>query len=180
MLRLNGKPKFISITAVLALNLCCWEAASGWDNKPRENDASVVELPVAFETNARGDLSEVYVDSDDKVSLRVSLASGFIQFAADNCPTIQIDKRTPVHHQPAGDNCQVSPQAVTVNLGDIVDKLIVSLPLHRLMNGSELAVRFVTASGEYREATFALRNSKTAIQSALGSDVEVRPSLDET
>ena len=180
MRQLSAKLRLVAAPALAGFTLWCAQAAIAWDTKPRDEQNAVIEMPVAFETNKRGDLSEVFLDSDDKVSLRVTLAPGFIQFAADNCPTVQVDDRTPVHHQAAGDNCVVYPQFVSLNLGDIVDDLIVSLPLHRLMNGSQLAVRFVTASGEYRQALFSLRNSKQAIQAALGADVEVKPNLDDT
>ena len=160
--------------------LCCFTPSQAWENSSRDGEADVVGLPIAYETNSRGDRSEVFRDSDDKVNLRITLAAGFIQFAASNCPTIQVDERVPVHHSPAGENCAVGAQEVTISLGDIVDNLIISLPLHRLMNGSQVAARFVTSSGEYREAKFSLRNSKQAIQAALGADTEVKPNLDES
>lgn len=180
MVKVTRKLRLIATPALISFTLCCAQAAMGWDAKPRDDQDSMLELPVAFETNKRGDLSEVYLNSDDKVSLRVTLAPGFIQFAADNCPTIQVDDRTPVHHQVAGENCVVYPQVVSLNIGDVVDDSVVSLPLHRIMNGGQLAVRFVTASGEYRQALFSLRNSKQAIQAALGAGVEVKPNLDDS
>ena len=172
--------RFTVALGTIGLILSCAEPSRAWENKPRDGEPDIVDLPIAFETNSRGDLGEVFRDSDDKIHLRITLAAGFIQFAASNCPTIQIDQRTPVHHSPVGENCVVGPQEVTISLGDIVDKLIISLPLHRLMNGSQLAARFVTASGEYREAKFSLRNSKQAIQAAVGADTEVKPKLDDS
>ena len=154
-------------------------SANAWEVKPRPPEQSVIDFPVAYETNARGDRSEVIRNEDDEVKLSVILAPGFIQYAPNNCPTLQIDTRLPVHHKDIGEDCTVETHAVSINLGDIVDNQIVSLPLHRLMNGSQLAVRFVTSSGEYREAKFSLRNSKQAITASIGDDVEVTPTLDD-
>lgn len=118
-------------------------------------------------------------DEDDEIKLNVSLAPGFIQYAPNSCPTLQIDSRTPVHHNEIGEDCAVETHTVSISLGDIIDNQIISLPLHRLMNGSQLAVRFVTSSGEYREAKFSLRNSKQAIKASIGDDVEVTPTLEQ-
>ncbi len=169
---LNGAILFL-LGAVWGLN------ANAWEVKPRAPEQSVIDFPIAFETNARGDRSEVTRNEDDEVNLSIILAPGFIQYAPNNCPTLQIDTRTPVHHKAIGEDCTLETHAVSINLGDIVDNRIISLPLHRLMNGSQLAVRFVTSSGEYREAKFSLRNSKQAITASIGDDVEVTPTLDQ-
>ena len=173
------KIKTVMTWLMFGLALSCSQPVIAWQSKLRSSDDTAVNLPIAFEKNNRGDLSEIVRDGSGKVSLRITLAQGFIQFAADNCPTLQIDERLPVHHQTAGEHCRVDTQTVEINLGDINNDLIISLPLHRLMNGSQLAVRFVTSAGEYREAKFSLGNSKQAIQAALGSDVEVKPDEDE-
>ena len=68
---------------------------------------------------------------------------------------------------------------MTIVLGDIVDDLIISLPLHRLMNGNQVAFRFVTSTGEYREAVFSLSGSKQVLTRALGSSVRVEPTLED-
>ncbi|MEM7543751.1 MAG: hypothetical protein AAF384_19515 [Pseudomonadota bacterium] len=154
--------------------------ANAWETKSRNEESVALDNPIAFEVNSRGETSEVFRDADDKVNLRVSLVTGFSQYSPHNCPTLQIDSRVPVHHETPGDNCAIEMHAATIVLGDIVDELIISLPLHRLMNGSQLAVRFVTASGEYRESLFSLSNSKQAIQAAIGESVKAEPRLEET
>lgn len=133
---------------------------------------------VAFERNSRGDISEVYRSDSGEVFLHITLAPGFIKFSPSNCPTLQIDKRVPVHHYEAGPTCSLSTDSVKILIAKIDNSLAISLPLHRLMNGSQLAVRFVTASGEYRESVFSLRNSKQALQTALGETVRVEPKDD--
>ena len=152
----------------------------GWEVKPRAPEDRVVDFPIAYESNARGDRAEVNRNEDDEIKLKVLLAAGFIQYSPNSCPTLQIDSRTPVHHNEIGKDCAVETHTVSISLGDIIDNQIISLPLHRLMNGSQLAVRFVTSSGEYRESKFSLRNSKQAITASIGTDVEVTPSIEQT
>lgn len=147
---------------------------SAWQTKT-DSTAEISGRLVAFERNARGDLSEVYRNDSEQVFLRVTLAPGFIKFSPSNCPTLQIDRRVPVHHYEAGPVCVLSTDSVNILIATIENNLAVSLPLHRLMNGSQLAVRFVTASGEYRESAFTLRNSKQALQAALGDEIRVDP-----
>lgn len=137
------------------------------------------EYKTAFERNFRGDTSELFRDENGQVFLRVSLAPGFIKFSPSNCPTLQIDERIPVHHNQPGAACVISPGTVEIVLGVIINDLLVSLPLHRLMNGSQLAVRFVTSSGEYRQAAFSLSNSKQAMKSVLGANTRVEPGRNE-
>lgn len=160
----------------LLLGLMSNSATFAWQTRPSVGDTSN-NFPVAFERNARGDTSEVYRSDNDQVFLRVTLAPGFIKFSPNNCPTLQIDARVPVHHNETGPACTLTIDSANILLSTINDNSAISLPLHRLMNGSALAVRFVTSSGEYRESLFTLRNSKQAMKAAIGDAVRVEPKL---
>ncbi|MGR8950567.1 MAG: hypothetical protein ACU84Q_21190 [Gammaproteobacteria bacterium] len=170
--------KLICLACALMLTLGASINLNAWQSKPRQSEQAPPDFPVAYEINARGDSAKVIRGMDNKISLHVTLAPGFIQFAPNNCPTLQIDTRLPVHHTEVGDYCSVKTLAAVIELGRVQDSGVISLPLYRLMNGTQLSVRFVTSSGEYRELKFTLRNSKQAIKAALGDDVKVTPKVE--
>ena len=164
----------IAAFVVLPLLLMGQPQAQAWQTST-STDSSAADYPIAFERNTRGDTSEVYRTANGQIFLRVRLAPGFIKFSPSNCPTLQVDQRTPVHHYQTGPACALSTDSVEILIAEISQNLAISLPLHRLMNGSKLAVRFVTSSGEYRESVFSLRNSKQALKTAIGDNVQVEP-----
>lgn len=167
--------RWTTISILIAAASYIPSATHAWQTRARYDSEISGALPIAFEQNTRGDISEVYRDSDGSIILRVKLSPGFIQFSPTNCPTLQIDTRLPVHHYQRGENCELSVDQVDITIGDVVDDVVLSLPLHRLINGNQLAVRFVTASGEYRQASFSLANSKRALTEAVGPAIRIEP-----
>lgn len=121
-----------------------------------------------YETNDTGQRVEIAVDGNDTVVLRLLLGDGFETFVKSNCPTFQIDAREPMHHFDIGPACVVGDKSAAFMLGQITDRKMKSLILHRLMNGNTVSFRYIVNGGQYRETRFSLRNSKQAFRPALG------------
>ncbi len=128
---------------------------------------------VASINGEHGQRLEMFVDARDTIFLRFTLGQGFETFAATSCPTFQIDERKPMHHFNPGPQCTVSSKDVTFSLGEIVDRGIRSLVVHRLLNGNAVTFRYTVSNGQYREATFSLSRSKQAMRKLLGYGLKV-------
>ena len=128
---------------------------------------------VASIDNEHGQTLELFVDERNTIRLRLTLGQGFETFAAASCPTFQIDDRKPMHHFNPGPDCVVASKQVTFSLGEIVDRGIRSLVVHRLLNGNAANFRYTVSSGQYRQATFSLSRSKQAVRRLLGYGLKV-------
>lgn len=145
-------------------------AAAAWTTR----DADEPGLnPIAYSLNDSGQRVEILLRDGDTIYLRLVLGEGFETFGETNCPTFQIDKRTPMHHFDVGERCAIGSKQATFTLGQISDRAIKSLILHRLMNGNKVTFRYTVNNGQYRQASFSLRNSKQALRLALGSGIRV-------
>ncbi len=131
------------------------------------------ERAVAAVNGEHGQRLELFVDATDTIFLRLTLGPGFETFAATSCPTFQIDERTPMHHFDPGPDCTMADKDVTFSLGEIVDRGIHSLIVHRLLNGNAVTFRYTVSNGQYREAKFSLSRSKQATRKLLGYSLNV-------
>ena len=57
--------------------------------------------------------------------------------------------------------------------GEIVDRGIRSLVVHRLLNGNAVTFRYTESNGQYRQAEFSLSRSKQAMRKLLGYPLKV-------
>lgn len=152
-----------SIVAIVFI-LACTSANAAW----RAADTTAEnKYPLAYVVNDAGEKTELYVDADT-IYLRLNLSNGFESFPQSNCPTFQIDQRTPLHHFEIGPTCVVEDKRATYTLGKLKQRQIKSLILHRIMNGNVLIFRYTIKNGQYREARFSLSRSKAAFKTALG------------
>ncbi|MGR9092329.1 MAG: hypothetical protein ACU85U_17300 [Gammaproteobacteria bacterium] len=131
------------------------------------------ERAVASVSNEHGQHLDLFVDERNAIFLRITLGQGFEAFAAASCPTFQIDERKPMHHFVPGPNCTVASKNVTFSLGEIVDRGIRSLVVHRLLNGNAVTFRYTVSNGQYRQARFSLSRSKQAMRKLLGYTLNV-------
>ena len=175
-LRKTHRRRVPALAVAMVLLLATPLAVIGWETTSDVDEAGATAKTTARQRNQVGDAVEVFKDVNDFVYVRLTLAPGFTSFALTSCTTFQIDSRKPVHHYDVGNDCRVAEKSLTIFLGDIVDGLIVSLPLYRFMNGNRVAFRYITNSGEYRESVFSLRGSKAVLTAALGG-VAVEPKL---
>ena len=129
--------------------------------------------PVAYAQSANGERVAIFLGDGSVVYLCLQLGAGFETFSASNCPTFQIDDRTPMHHFEVGYRCAVVAKRATYLLGPIVDQEITSLVLHRFMNGNQVSFRYTVKNGQYRQSIFPLGSSKQALTRALGSDTHI-------
>jgi hypothetical protein len=72
-------------------------------------------------------------------------------------------------------SCRIEVDRAIYALGEIRNKALTSLVVHRMMNGHTVAFRYVTQDGAYHESNFALIRSKQALRNALGLDTRVSP-----
>lgn len=151
----------ILLTSVMPAAYAAWQTTIAGDRA------------VASINGEHGRRLELFVDARDTIFLRFTLGQGFETFAATSCPTFQIDERKPMHHFSPGPNCTVSSKDVTFSLGEIVDRGIRSLVVHRLLNGNAVTFRYSVSSGQYREAKFSLSRSKQATRKLLGYGLKV-------
>lgn len=133
---------------------------------------------VASIDGEHGQRLELFVDAQDAIYLRLTLGQGFETFAAASCPTFQIDERQPMHHFDPGPDCTIASKSATFSLGEIVDRGIRSLVVHRLLNGNAVTFRYTVSNGQYREAKFSLSRSKQAMRKLLGYALKVE--VDQT
>lgn len=158
------------IAALLLPIMLVSEAFAAWSVfEPSVPGASTI----AHTENAAGQRIEVFVEENGAVVLRLELGSGFETFSRANCPTFQIDTRTPVHHYPVGDGCYMSEKLTRIELGSITEGEIDSLVLHRFMNGNNVTFRYTIENGQYRQAEFSLRSSKQSLKRAIGADTRI-------
>ena len=163
---------------ILCVYLLATSSVLAWDVRERISDDPLGVGPIATLTNGSGDSVEIYRDNNDFVYVVLKLNEGFTSFGISSCATFQIDKRRPVHHYDVGASCTVKSKTMTIFLGDIVDDRVISLPLHRFINGNNVSFRYITSTGEYRQSVFSLSRSKQALSQAIGLNVTVQPKLE--
>ncbi|MFT4583003.1 MAG: hypothetical protein ACI915_002412 [Gammaproteobacteria bacterium] len=162
----------VRATVVALLTWLCFSPTlfAAWSISEADGEGSV---DTAYIENSARQRADIFLDEHDVVYLRLRLSAGFETLTRSSCPTFQIDKRLPLHHYAVGKQCSIDSKDATIVLGQISDKQINSLVLHRIMNGNKVTFRYTTENGQYRKAEFSLQNSKQALQGAVGADTEV-------
>ena len=130
--------------------------------------------PWAVVSSTSGEELALYSDRQNKVHLQFKLAGTFKTFAPGRCPTFQIDRQQPLYHLAIDQGCHLDQKHALIDVGDVRNRVLVSGLVDQLMNGTQIAFRYVTADGAYHEADFPLNGSSLAISRALGRGVRVR------
>ncbi len=109
----------------------------------------------------------------DTVLLEFRVKPGFSGLASTHCPTFQVDTRTPLFHAAVGKRCTVAPDGAVMTLAQVVGQRLESALVDGLLNGEQVAFRYVATDDTYRETRFSLKRSATAIRSAIGRRVRI-------
>lgn len=140
-------------------------------------DGEVAPVRAVVESTGGSRLA-VYSDPDNTVFLEfTTTARGGL--TRSSCPTFQVDRRTPQHFYRPGPLCTVTGPSVRYTLARISADNVQSLVLHRLLNGNQVAFRYLALDGTYHEDVFTLSRSKQALLAALGESLTVDPGTDE-
>lgn len=158
--------------ALFVLSLVPCAVFGAWQTA---NEAATDAGQGAFVVNDAAQRLELDVDAHGTVRLRFRLNDGFETFSPSNCPTFQIDEREPMHHFNVGERCLLEPKHATFALGQIADRKMDSLILHRVLNGNAITFRYTVTGGQYRAARFTLSGSKRALRGTLGFNLQVSP-----
>lgn len=156
---------------LLVLALSATAAGEAWKLRPAPTAKA---SPWAVVGSAGGEELALYRDRLNQVHLQFQLAGTFTSFAADRCPTFQIDTQQPLHHFAVGTVCHLERKRARIKLGAVRNRELVSAAVDQLMNGTQIAFRYVTIDGAYHEADFPLNGSSLAVSRALGRGVRVR------
>ena len=156
---------------LLVLALSASAAGVPWKLRPAPTAKA---SPWAVVSSAGGEELALYRDRLNQVHLQFQLAGTFTSFAADRCPTFQIDTQQPLHHFAVGKVCHLEHKRARIKLGAVRNRELVSAAVDQLMNGTQIAFRYVTTDGAYHEADFPLGGSSLAVSRALGRGVRVR------
>ena len=156
---------------MLALALPFAATAALWNLRPAPEAKA---NPWAVVGSTSGDELAVFRDKNNQVHLRFSVAGTFNRLAPSHCPTFQIDAAQPLYHLAVDQSCHIDNKHALIELGTVRNRVLVSAAVDQLMNGTEIAFRYVSADGAYHEADFPLTGSSQAIRRALGRNVRVR------
>lgn len=155
--------------AALLITAACNPALADatWTTRERAPGDPPGSLPIAAVTqNSRA--LEVQLDGRGDAWLQFNIASSDPALASSHCPTFQIDQQLQLIHFSIGESCVVTAASATLKLGHRTDPGVLSPALYQLVNGSRIAVRYITHERRYREVSFSLRHSKRAVKKALG------------
>ncbi len=123
------------------------------------------------ESQNNGYRLSVYRDQDHRVRLRFNLNGGLDQFAAQHCPSYEIDSILLSNRSINDARCLMQAAWCEFILGTIEDGTIRSNRLHALLNGENIHFRFMLSNGLYKETSFSLADSKKIILQALGANI---------
>ena len=157
--------------AMLALALPFAATAALWNLRPAPEAKGT---PWAVVSSIGGDELALFRDQNNQVHLRFSIAGTFNRLAPSHCPTFQIDAAQPLFHLALDQSCHIDNKHALIDLGTVRNRVLVSAAVDQLMNGTEIAFRYVSVDGGYHEAGFPLSGSSQAIRRALGRNVRVR------
>ncbi len=163
-------PRHVGL-ALLVLTLPFAAASTLWNVRPAV-DAKA--NPWAVVGSAGGDELALFRDKNNLVHLRFSIAGNFNRLAPKHCPTFQFDTSPPLYHLAIDQSCHIDNKHALIDLGTVRNRVLVSAAVDQLMNGTQIAFRYVSADGGYHETDFPLNGSSPAIRRALGRDVRVR------
>ncbi|HTT08926.1 MAG TPA: hypothetical protein VMH34_09085 [Gammaproteobacteria bacterium] len=155
--------------AGLLLFLCCAPLRAQWQviDPGKELPAS------AAIRNTSGDALRIYRDAQNQVRLRFLLRAGFDSLAA--CPTFQVASEPAEYKSYDGSACTTGDHWVEFTLGRIEGGAVHSPVLHQLMNGGNVAFRYVLKDHGYGETAFDLTGSKRAVTRVLGRSITITP-----
>lgn len=128
--------------------------------------------PRATVGEAKGDRVALYRDGD-AVKLDFHIRAGFSGLAETHCPTFQVDALTPLFHAAVGPACKVTADHAQIEIARVSGQRLRSRPVDNLLNGEQVAFRYLTTAGTYRETTFSLKRSARAIRAAIGRNVRI-------
>jgi len=147
-------------------------AQAAWTVRDRTATDAAGSEPVAT-TTEQGHVLDLHADATGTVWL-VLRPPSTSRMLTSQCPTLQIDRLTPLIHPPLGNGCTVEPTTATLQLGRQSARQVVSKTIYALVNGKQLAVRYLAEDQQYHETLFSLRHSKRAVKRALGGR-RIRP-----
>jgi len=132
------------------------------------------EGTVAQTTNEQGYSLEIYRDERSNIRGRFSLNDVLAGIQDRNCPTYQVDNRSPDNVSINGAPCLMGNTWAEYILGQESDDRIVSPLLLSIMNGFNMKFRFRLENGDYRETSISLSGSKRSLTAVIGEQVVVR------
>lgn len=171
---MNHLPSRFLVAITTLCSVASAPVAAPWTLRDSNAIAEVGYAHAIQVDNAGGEI-RVFRDDRARVFLEFKISPGFDGFSRSSCPTFQIDRRMPMHFFDIDRSCRVDVDRAIYALGQIRNKVLTSLVLHRLMNGGTVAFRYLTQNGTYRESSFALLQSKQALRNALGVDTHISP-----
>ena len=122
------------------------------------------------------DAHQLYIFREqDQVYIELALPGEQPAIEAGACPTFQVHGKAAFTHVEGQGACEPTATGIRLPLAAVRGQSLVSLELHRIMNGSRLDIRYRTGGGRYRQVTFGLSRSKAAIRGALGTGVRIQP-----
>ena len=164
------------VAIIILCGACNAAAAAAAPWTLRESNAiAAAGYAHAVQVDNSGGEIRVFRDDHARVFLEFKISPGFDGFSRSSCPTFQIDGRKPMHFFDIDRSCRVDVSRAIYALGQIRNKVLTSLVLHRLMNGGTVAFRYLTQNGAYHESRFALLQSKQVLRNALGLDTHISP-----
>lgn len=131
------------------------------------------ETIIARIRNGTGHTLEFYRDGVGAIRARFTLVPGLTSLDPEHCPTLQVDRWTPMNRSANDAACLATSQWAEYVLGHVEGQEVHSARLLQIMNGSELMFRFRLDGGDYRESQFSLAGSKRSLSAAIGANVVV-------
>lgn len=171
--RPNHKSRRVRGAGLALLVLALQATAAGVSWKPRASPIPKGS-PWAVVSSASGEELAVYSDRNHQIHLQFKLVDTFRTLAPGHCPTFQIDTQPPLYHFAVDQGCHIDHQRALIDVGVMRNRVLVSASIDQLMNGTQIAFRYISADGAYHEADFPLHGSSLAISRALGRGVRVR------
>lgn len=159
--------------AALAALLLAIPASAQWALVNQRLEGAATESTLARIVNGTGHTLELYRDGAGAIRARFTLPAGLLTFADGQCPTLQVDRWTPLNRSVNDAACLASPTWAEYIVGFVLEQKVQSARLLQIMNGNMLTFRYRLAGGDYREADFSLAGSKRSLSAAIGADVVV-------
>ncbi|MBI1733205.1 MAG: hypothetical protein HYR49_10640 [Gammaproteobacteria bacterium] len=163
----------VTVATFCALTFAPAAARAQWAVVTERLEGTQSEATIARIHNSTGHALEFYRDGAGAIRARFSLNAGITTLAKGSCPTLQVDRWSPMNRSVNDAACLATPRWAEYVLGHVTDRQVKSERLLQIMNGSLLTFRFRLDGGDYRDAQFSLAGSKRSLSAALGTDVVV-------
>lgn len=161
------------LTVAMAALLFGAAAPAQWALVSKRLEGSVTESTLARIVNGTGHMLELYRDGAGAIRARFTLPTGQLAFADGHCPTLQVDRWTPLNQSVNDAACLATSSWAEYIVGFVLEQKVQSARLLQIMNGNMLTFRYRLAGGDYRDAEFSLAGSKRSLSAAIGADVVV-------